>query len=239
MVSETGRRVPRAGQDTGLRRGRRYELAGRVLPELASAVFLARILGARKKYFLTLCELKKISIIKRMADIREGFVYVITRTNKTDDDYTDIYVGSTSRALNLRLSEHRCNVTRVGNENNKLYKKMRAVGIQSWEIIPLLSRTCDKKAILELEKKWCKIIGADLNTLSPIRTPDEKRQYDANYRELNRDVVSQYMANYFKKNKESKRYHCNVCDLSFEHIGNLQRHLKTLKHGYAYLKSLD
>ena len=48
-MSETGRRVPRARQDSGLRRGPRYRLAGEVGPELASAVLVARILGAREK----------------------------------------------------------------------------------------------------------------------------------------------------------------------------------------------
>ena len=58
MVPETGRRFSRVREDSGLRCGRRHEFAGKILPELASAVLVARVCGTRekdvKKYFLTL-----------------------------------------------------------------------------------------------------------------------------------------------------------------------------------------
>ena len=47
MAAETGRRLPCVRQDNG--RGRRFELAGKILPELASAVFLARVFGTREE----------------------------------------------------------------------------------------------------------------------------------------------------------------------------------------------
>ena len=51
-----------------------------------------------------------------MADdeIKERIVYVLTRKNKADDGNNDIYVGST--------------------ENNRLYKRMKEVGLDNWEI---------------------------------------------------------------------------------------------------------
>ena len=75
------------------------------------------------------------------AEIKLRIVYVLTRTNKVDNDDTDLYVGgSTSRPLSRRLHCHKCDATRIGNENNRLYKQMREVGLQNWEILPLLSR---------------------------------------------------------------------------------------------------
>ena len=65
---------------------------------------------------------------------KQQTVYVLTCTNKADDDNTDVYVGSTSLSLNERLGQHRYNVTRVGCESNKLYERMRTVGVQNWEI---------------------------------------------------------------------------------------------------------
>ena len=155
------------------------------------------------------------------SEIKQRFVYVLTRTNKADDDETDVYVGSTSLSLKERLWNHR-SAARI--LNRKLYERMRTVGIYNWEIIPLLQRTCDKKTILELEQKWFKIMNADLNTISPVFDFNNKKKY---------------MDNYCKKNKESKRYHCNVCDLSFGNSDNLKQHYYSKKHGYKYLNSLD
>ena len=149
------------------------------------------------------------------SEIKQRTVYVLTRTNKADDEDTDIYVGSTSKPLNERLHGHRYNVTRVDCENNKLYKRMRAVGLQNWEIIPLLSRTCDQKTIRQLERKWCGIMNADLNTRLPITTPDEKKQQRANY---------------LGTNKQERRYHCKICNKSFAQKCELQRHSNSKKH---------
>ena len=191
-----------------------------------------------------------------------------------------IYVGSTSQPLNDRLCGHRRDATRVGNENNKLYTRMRTVGIQSWEIIPLLSRVCDIKTIRQLEQKWCKIMGADLNTLLPITTPEEKKQQKADYYESNKEAISKRNADYYKVNKEvikqqnaeyrksnkeaiSKRnadyresnkeaikqyrefnkqnkvHYCTLCDKSFGSNADLQRHLKSSKHFWNYIYSVD
>ena len=149
------------------------------------------------------------------SEIKPRIVYVLTRTNKADDDDTDIYVGSTSRSLNDRLCCHRCDATRVGNENNKLYSRMRAVGLQNWEIISLLSRTCDIKTIRELERKWCKIMSTDLNTNLPILKPGELnlnkeaiKQYQADYYKSNKDAIRQRHADYYKSNKDAiKQYY--------------------------------
>ena len=129
-----------------------------------------------------------------MTEIKERVVYVLTRKNKAADNNTDVYVGSTSYSLKKRLCEHRSTARGAGNENNKLYERMREVGVDSWKITPLLSQLCDKKTIRELEREKCSELNADLNTLSPIRTPDKKRQYDA-----------AYSAAYYEKNKQKKK----------------------------------
>ena len=192
------------------------------------------------------------------SEIKQRVVYVLTRTNKADDDDTDIYVGSTSKPLKIRLRGHKNDATRAGNENNKLYTRMRATGIQNWEIFPLLQRTCDIKTIKELERKWCKILGADLNTALPILTHEERGQYQASYQadyyESNKEAISKRQADYYKANKEAiskreadyreankqgKRYYCKLCDKAFSIDQGLQRHLKTEKHFWKYIYSVD
>lgn len=107
-----------------------------------------------------------------MTDVKYRIVYVLARTNKADDDDTDVYVGSTSQSLEQRLRIHRHDAKRPGNKNNRLYVRMNEVGIENWEILPLLGRTCDKKQAYELEKNG-------LGSSAPISIPIhrlEKRQ---------------------------------------------------------------
>ena len=125
-------------------------------------------------------------------EVKERTVYVLTRKNKADGDDSDIYVGSTSRSLEQRLCCRRCDAIRPGNENNRLYKRMREVGLENWEILPLLSRTCGIKTIREVERKWLGVIQADLNTLSPITSKEEKRGNKIIYRRINVQTKRHY-----------------------------------------------
>ena len=188
-----------------------------------------------------------------MSEIKERTVYLMQRSDKVFDG-TDVYVGSTSRSLRERLWSLRGAVTRTGNENNRLYKKMREVGLGNWKMIPLLSFTCDKKTILEFEKEWCNALNADLNTYSPVLTPDERKQYNADYREFNKEKIKKQKADYYESKKEAikqkqadnrelnrqeKKHHCELCGKSFWANWLLQKHLKTSRHFWKYICSVD
>ena len=140
----------------------------------------------------------------------------------------DVYIGSTSWSLCLRLSIHR---QRAGNPSrlkyygsSKLYQKMRKVGIQHWEIVPLITFACDRKTICEFEREWVKALGANLNTVSPANEDLVKREYHASY---------------FKKNKETKRYYCELCTVAFMHSHALKKRLETYKHFMKWVWSVD
>ena len=171
--------------------------------------------------------------------IKQRIVYVLTRKNKSDDDDTDIYVGSTSRSLEQRLCCHRCDAIRPGNENNRLYKRMREVGLENWEIFPLLSRACGIKTIREVERKWVRILSADLNSYLPIREEETISQYMAAYYENNKETILQRQAARYENNIRTKRFYCKVCALACRTNHDLKKHLDTLKHSYNYLNSLD
>ena len=173
-----------------------------------------------------------------MNNIKERAVYLLKRTDKSYDG-TDVYVGSTSLSLKRRLCNHRSDSLRIGNKNNKLYVKMREVGLDNWEMVSLLSITCDRKTILEFEKEQCNKLNSDLNSNSPVLNLENRKEYSANYRELNKETIKQQKAEYYKLNKQNKKYYCDVCEKSFRSNGDLQRHFNTLKHGYTYLNSLD
>ena len=181
-----------------------------------------------------------------MTEIKKRTVYLLQRTDK-EEDGTDVYVGSTSKTPRRRLSEHRCMATR---SDSKLYGRMRAVGVDNWEIVPLFQRACDKETILGLERKWIKIMGADLNTYFPIITPEEKNQYASKYREMNKEKMADYLemnkekiskkiADCYEKNKQKKKYHCAICEVAYRNNYDLQRHLKTSRHFWKYIYSPD
>ena len=133
-------------------------------------------------------------------EIKPRIVYVLAHKDKADDDDTDIYVGSTSLPLERRFVLHRHtakNFIEVGcSENNRLYARMNEIGLENWEVLPLLARTCSKKDIYEVEKNWIRVLRADLNTNSPITN---QKEYQAEYRKNNKDAIRQY----HEKNKDA------------------------------------
>ena len=74
-----------------------------------------------------------------MDDIKPRTVYLLRRTDKEEDTY----IGSTSVNLKRRLHNHkRC---AIGNWTSKLYIKMEEIGVNNWQIVPLLTFPCNKK----------------------------------------------------------------------------------------------
>ena len=185
-------------------------------------------------------ELERFQKIKMSAnEIKQRIVYVLTRKGKADDDDTNIYVKSTSKPLNGRLCRHRYSATGSGNENNRLYKRMREIGLEKWEILPLLSRACDLKTIREVEKNWVRILKADLNTNSPVREEETREEYQAAYYENNKETILQKQKECRMNNKGVNRYYCELCNVAFMQNSDLKKHLDTLKHSNAYMNSID
>ena len=130
------------------------------------------------------------------AEIKLRVLYVLTRKNKADDDDSDLYVGSTSYCLRKRLYQQTHNVENVIEHglsgNNRLYVRMREVGIENWEILPLLSRMCGKKEVYEVEKKWIGILKADLKLIK--------------YRKANREKIQDYFKKIYNVNSITVAY---------------------------------
>ena len=95
--------------------------------------------------------------------------------NENSDFGRDVYVGSTSLPLAQRLACHKCDSARNGNVGNKLYTRMREVGLESWVIRPLLSLECSRDEIRVFERTWLNILRSDLNSNDPIQTEAERR----------------------------------------------------------------
>ena len=101
---------------------------------------------------------------------------------------------------------------------------MREVGVHRWSMVPLITLPCDQATICECEQVWIETVGSNLNTNSSVSKDAASREYDKQRH---------------RKNKETKRFYCGICDIAFMHNYNLKRHLDTLKHSYAYMNSVD
>ena len=97
--------------------------------------------------------------------------------HKNSDLGSDVYVGSTTQTLAKRLACHKNDSLRIGNENNKLYKRMRVIGLENWVMRPLLSLGISCDEIRRFEKMWCEILRCDLNTYSPIQSAAERYEF--------------------------------------------------------------
>ena len=156
-----------------------------------------------KTRFETLLPITQHRIVKRRT------VYCISK--KVKDENYDVYVGSTSQSLAERLRKHKVKVRANLPEyaNNKFYNRILSVGLDAWEIKPLLVLECDRNEIRKFERKWVELLEADLNTNSPFQTEDEyneyKKEYKKHYYEQNRDEIRQKQANYYKQNKDEVR----------------------------------
>ena len=152
-------------------------------------------------------------------EIKNRTVYMLCHT----DGGTDIYVGSTSCPLWKRFSHHKYNAGDPSRlkwyGGSKLYKKMREVGVHNWKIVPLITYACNRETINEFEQAWVETTGASLNTVTPFGNNVAQKEYN---RRLN------------KKNKEEKKYYCELCDVACRvkyHLKNISTHSNIPTHG--------
>ena len=130
-------------------------------------------------------------------------VYMIH--NKNSKNGKDSYVGSTSQSIENRLSDHKRHEKQKQNENNKLYRRMRKVGLENWEIVPLLTLECTRDEIRAFEREWADLLEADLDSVSPMTTAEELSRMRVEYREKNRKEIRKQQAEYREKNRETIR----------------------------------
>ena len=140
-------------------------------------------------------------------------VYKLVRTDKPEDG-TDVYIGSTSQPLKKRLWCHRHDTKRV---NSKLYTRMREVGAENWQILPLVVCPCNHEEIRTFEQQWVEFLKPDLNTHSPL-------DKNSNINNIRATKERQRIS------LETKKYYCDVCDKAFRCLGDLKKHLNSEKH---------
>ena len=164
-------------------------------------------------------------------EIKNRTIYMLCRKDKTEDDGTGLYIGSTTRPLGEWLRKHKKRAREFKmlgySGDNKLFTRLNDVGLMNWKMMPLLTFACDKKTIFEFEKQWIGLIGPGLNTILAIT---DRKEYKAVYPKVNKEAVGRRGVNYYKENKQvilqkqagyrkfnvqNMIHHCDVCEKSF------------------------
>ena len=104
---------------------------------------------------------------------------------------TDVYVGSTTDFIKRKyLHKSDCNNINRKSYNEKKYIIIRANGgWNNWSMIEVEKYPCnDNNEARARERYWFELINANMNTIKPFITEDEKLKYKKEYKELNEFV---------------------------------------------------
>ena len=134
-----------------------------------------------------------------MVNYNNSIIYKLCCKNP---EITDIYIGSTTN-FTKRKQKHKsdCNNINSKKYNYNVYKFIRDNnGWNNWDMVLIEEYSCNNK--LELHKKERDILeqlGATLNICIPNRN---RKEYDKQYRENNKEYYKEQRKEYYEDNKE-------------------------------------
>jgi len=135
-----------------------------------------------------------------MNKYNEGKIYKIT------SDHTNrIYIGSTTRNLNDRITTHKCYYNKWKDNKTRQYcssYKLYNLGDIKYELLELYN--CNsKKELLEREAYYIKQnYNLVVNKNKPTLTEEEKIEYQKEYYVKNKEKMDKQSKEYYEKNKE-------------------------------------
>lgn len=162
-----------------------------------------------------------------------GKIYKIV--NDIDDK---VYIGSTYSPLYKRLYEHK-SYCKKEKYNGLIYKHYRNLGVENMKIILVEEYKCENR--MQLEKKEREYVDQykgenSLNKNIPAR---DKKEWDRNYRNTNKDKIQKWFDDNIDKileKRKKQRYKC-VCGSEIRK-DKKNAHEKTTKH-IKYINSLN
>jgi hypothetical protein len=164
-----------------------------------------------------------------MEKLKVGKIYKII-----DNTNGNVYIGSTTKTLNQRLSQHKCDYKNY--LNGRCYRTSFEIIKNNDYRIELIKYVIYKDKI-ELHQRERYYIENDIcvNHRLPSRTKKEycnnnkeyKKIYDKEYRVDNKEYIKEQKKEYYKERKNIE-YKCE-CGSSINQYQK-QRHFKTLKH---------
>jgi hypothetical protein len=137
----------------------------------------------------------------------------------------DLYVGHTTDFTNRkRLHKSCCLNSNDLRHNFKVYKVMRENGSwYNWTMIEIEKYPCkDENEARARERFWYEELQATLNSQCPILNVGERKQYEKNYYEKNKDQIKGYEKDYYVRNKdtikEQKKYIVTITKIKLKII---------------------
>jgi hypothetical protein len=189
-------------------------------------------------------------------DYNKGKVYLIEPI--VEHDESEIYIGSTTEDyLSKRFNCHKCMYKSWLNGKTRrisVFNLFNKYGVDNCKITLIENVYANTKDELISREGYYIRKFKCLNKVIPDRSMEEynKQYYEANkyyhkeYRQINKDDISNYNREYYKTNKDRKlnyikEYYetnknkinekvvCNICNCTVNR-GVLKRHYKTIKH---------
>ena len=133
--------------------------------------------------------------------------------HKNDQDNENIYIGSTTN-FRGRKYQHKsdCNNIYSREYNRNVYQHIRENGgWNMWDIVAIENYPCNNKIELQIrERHHIETFKSKLNKMIPNRdkaewyedNKDENRKKRKEYRENNKEKISNCKKNHYEKNKE-------------------------------------
>jgi hypothetical protein len=163
--------------------------------------------------------------------------YYIYKITCKDETITEFYVGSTHN-VTRRKNEHKtcCNNEKSKKYNFKLYHIIRENGNwDNWNFIVIEELPKHTKIQAHIREEYHrKELNANLNMVKAYITEEEikeqKKEYNKEYRELNKDKIKKKDKEYYELNKDKINEKIN-CECGGKYIyANKSTHFKTKKH---------
>lgn len=134
-----------------------------------------------------------------MPDYSKAKVYKLVHVD-ADDEFGDMYIGSTTASLAQRLSKHRGDARKGGRDRH--FQWMRDVGVENVAIVLLENCPCASfEEQRQHERRWCDELKPSLNSVRPYITRDEKRAADRQLYLQNREICIERARQFRKCNK--------------------------------------
>jgi hypothetical protein len=122
-----------------------------------------------------------------------------------DDLPNFVYVGSTMSYANRKYEHKRtCNNENRKGYNYKIYQTIRANGgWDNFRMVCIHQEDVDNKRHAEkIEEDYRLELNGNMNTKRAFTTPEQEKEYRKEYRENNKDIISEKGKEYRKKNKD-------------------------------------
>jgi len=150
----------------------------------------------------------------------------------------DCYIGHTTNFIK-RKAKHKnaCNNENHTHYNYRIYNFIRDNGgWDNWDMVMIEQIKCDN--LLEackIERNYLEEYKANLNVNLPMRTHEELKEYQKEYRNNNNEKMKEYKQQYYENNKDKikenykKMIYCDCCKKEIAKH-NISTHFKTQTH---------